>query len=215
MAISLPTEKLQAIQVSEYLKRGFELWKSNLGILVLSLLVLIFLSAISIGILAGPLFAGFIKICSRLEKPIPGTPTPKVGDLFEGFDVFLPSLVFMVLLFLISIVLNFILGLFGSFGGIASSIIGMIIGGSAVSIGLPLIAFKKTSSAIEAIGALFNALKEAPVPTSILFFVAGLISYLGVILLGIGIILTAPFSSCVAACLYNDLFRENEEVTVM
>ena len=76
----------------DWIKEGFDLYKDNLGLLILASLIAFLLSVVSLGILSGPMSAGLISILLRLRD---GDPTPPaVGDVFQGFQFFLPSFLF-------------------------------------------------------------------------------------------------------------------------
>ena len=54
-------EKVE-VKFGEWIENGFNLYKDNFGILVLASLVAVVLSAVTIGVLAGPMFAGVLLI---------------------------------------------------------------------------------------------------------------------------------------------------------
>jgi hypothetical protein len=216
MSITIPVQKIESIEVAEYLKRGFEVYKSNLGILIPAFIVATLISFVTLGILAGPMMAGYIKVCARLSKPTPGEESPKIGDIFEGFNVFVPSLLLIIAFIIISIVINLVLGLFGSLGTILDVVVSVFIGGLVGAIALPLIAFEKSESISEVITVMIDTLKAGPAPLFLLFLASGLLGYAGIIAFGIGLIATLPYTFCVNSILFNDLFRsEEEEVTIM
>lgn len=218
MAITIPVQKIESIDVAEYLKRGFEVYKSNLSILIPGFIVAVVVSGISLGILAGPMMAGYIKLCARLSKPLPSEESPKIGDIFEGFNVFVPSLLLFVALIIVSIVISFILGFFGSLGMILDIAVSATIGSLVVAIALPLIAFEKSDSVPEVLSLTIDTLKAGPAPLFVLLFASGLLGYVGVFALVVGIFATLPYTFCVNSILFNDLFRSDEsdeEVTIM
>jgi hypothetical protein len=218
MSITIPNDTLKNIQVADYLKNGFEVYKNNFAILIAGFLISIGLTVLTLGILGGAMFAGYIRLCARLSKPEEGQEPPKATDVFDGFNVFLPALLLAVGTAVVSIVLNYILGLFGSVGSLVFALVDFVLIGAVASVAMPLIAFEKTTSALEAVTAAIDAVKAAPSQTSLLFIVSGLLGYVGIIALGIGIILTLPFTFCVNALLFNKLFRSEgteEEVTLM
>jgi hypothetical protein len=218
MSISVPVEKLKSIQVVDYLKSAFELYKNNLSTLFLGFLIAFALTVCTLGILGGAMMAGFIRLCSKIAKPIPGeTEAPKPTDVFDGFKVFLPALLLFISVVIINFVLGSVLGIFGSLGGLVNIVLNFVIGGAVGIIAMPLIAFEKTTSVVEAIKAAVEAIKAAPSQLLLISIAATFLGYIGIIAFGIGILLTFPFTVCVYALVYNDLFRsgEAEEITIM
>lgn len=210
MSISFPAEKVKSIQVSEYLKNGFELYKNNIVTLIVGLIIVLTLSIVSIGILAGSMICGYMRICSKLAKPIPGEEAPKPTDVFDGFDVFLPSFLVIILTIVFSLLASYILGFFGTLGTIVHQVISFILGGSLAIGAYPLIAFKKTESPVEAILTSIEILKASPQQIAITTIVTSILGYVGALAFGIGIIVTIPFTFCVYALIFNDLFRSEE-----
>jgi hypothetical protein len=224
MSISIPKEKLVSIQVVDYLKKGFEVYKSNISTLLVGFLISIGLTIVTAGILSGAMFAGFIRLCSRLARPQAAdsegikAEAPKATDVFDGFNVFLPALLLVVGVAVLNYVLSIVFGWFGTIGNLVDVLVGLTINGATVAIALPLIAFEKTTSVTEAVKVAVDSVKAAPSQTILLFISASFLGYIGVLALGIGIILTIPFTFCVFAVLFNDLFLSEgseEEVTVM
>lgn len=91
----------------EYLEQSWELFFSNLGALLISTLVLLAVSAISLGIMAPVLAAGYVQSLLLLVRE---ERTPRVGDLFGEMRLFLPLLAFSLL---VAIVVSFALSLLG------------------------------------------------------------------------------------------------------
>jgi uncharacterized membrane protein len=77
---------------------GWEMVKADLGTFVLAALVLVALSSMVPIIIQGPLIIGFHLFCIKklLNKPA------ELGDLFKGFNFFVPALVASLLISLFS-----------------------------------------------------------------------------------------------------------------
>jgi uncharacterized membrane protein len=154
------------------------------------------LSVFTCGVLAGPLWAGLTLIILRVSRK--ETPEPQIGDVFKGFDYFLPALLYVVVLFAASFVLGFI----------------PMIGQVAPLLLLPLVMFSmslivdKKMEFWPAIQTSFEKAKADYVSLLVLWLVASLISAAGALLCGVGAILTAPFSAIVSVVAYRHLFED-------
>jgi len=71
------------VKFGEWIEAGFSLYRDNFVVLVLASLIAIILSAVTMGILSGPMFAGLVLIIlSCLDKK---EPKAEIGDIFKGF----------------------------------------------------------------------------------------------------------------------------------
>jgi hypothetical protein len=216
MSIAIPKEKLQSLDVVEYLKKGFEFYKGNFVTLLLGFIISMAITIVSLGILGGAMLAGYIRLCVRLTKPNENKTPPKPTDVFEGFNVFLPALILFVGFAIVNFVISLILGsVFGIFGDLVGFLVSMILGGLLFSIAMPMIALEKTDEPKVAALTAIEFFKAAPIPLSLLFIASGIAGYLGVFILVIGMFLTMPFTISVSILLHNSLFTNDEEVTVM
>lgn len=74
-----------ALDIGLVLKQGWRLFVKDIGPLILSTVVATLLSAVTLGILAGPLFAGlYDMILARVKEGR----QPRVGDVFSCLDRF-------------------------------------------------------------------------------------------------------------------------------
>ena len=88
---------------NEWLNESWALFKANAGILIVVSLLALLLSALSFGILAGPMMAGLSLITLKLvDKRGP----VEVNDLFAGFNFFLQSFLFVLVWSVISAVVG-------------------------------------------------------------------------------------------------------------
>ena len=184
------------VDVGGWIAEAWELYKANFALLCVATLVAMLLSVFTCGVLAGPLWAGLTLIILRVSRK--EAPEPQIGDVFKGFDYFLPALLYVVVLFAASFVLGFI----------------PMIGQVAPLLLLPLVMFSmslivdKKMEFWPAIQTSFEKAKADYVSLLVLWLVASLISAAGALLCGVGAILTAPFSAIVGVVAYRHLFEE-------
>ena len=82
------------VKFGDWIEGGFNLYKANFGTLVLASIFVVVISAITAGILAGPMLAGLALVTLQLLDR--KGPQPEAGRVFKGFDYFLQSLLFVV-----------------------------------------------------------------------------------------------------------------------
>ncbi len=108
-----------------WLNQAFDLYKRNFGLLVLTSLLTLLISSLTIGILAGPMMAGMILISLRLLRG--QEPKPEVGTLFEGFNHFLPTFLFVLIWGALTFVIMFVIGLIPCLGQILAPVLGLAV----------------------------------------------------------------------------------------
>ena len=86
----IQTENLVESSLSE----SWALFKDDLVLYVVASLLVFVISAVSLGLCAGPMIVGFIKLVSKRMRGEAGTAT----DVFEGFSEFGASLIAMILI---------------------------------------------------------------------------------------------------------------------
>jgi hypothetical protein len=155
--------------------KSWQLFQGQALTFILASLVMLVLMVVSLGILAGPLFVGYIELVRKAGRG----ETIAVGDLFRGFDFFLPSFLASVLIgimFLIGMVLLFLpclaVALFTAFT-------------------LHAIAFENLS-ATAAISRSFKLVMDNLVNVLVLFFLAAVAQTLGGSVI-LGTLITTPF----------------------
>jgi len=182
------------VKFGEWFEKGFNLYKENLGILVLASLIALVISAVTIGILAGPMLAGIILITLRLFDKT--EPKPEVGNVFKGFDYFLNSLLFVVVWGAAVLVVSLILALIPCVGQLASLCVVYVVQ-AFLMFGLFLIVDKHMEfwpASMES----FNIVKTNFWPFLGLSVVASMA-------------LTAPIQVCILTVAYRDVFSEVEK----
>jgi hypothetical protein len=111
------------LDFGDVLKRAFDLYKENLGLLIVVHLVGGLPSLCTIGILAGPLYAGVSLVMLALYDR--KDPKPVVGDLFKGFDFFLPAFLLFLVVCAVMIPVSMITGPLSSIAGLVAGTVTM------------------------------------------------------------------------------------------
>ena len=195
-----------ADKFGDWIKEGFELYKNNLGLLILSSLIAFLLSGVTLGILGGPMFAGLIGIILRLRDG--DQQTPVVGDVFQGFQFFLPSFLFGIVWGAIIVVGSLILALIPCLGQLLS--ICLALAASAfLMFGLYLIVDRKMDFWSASMASI-EKVKPAFFPYLGLAVVAGIIGEIGALACGIGVCVTMPIYFAIIAVAYRDAFGNRQ-----
>lgn len=203
-------QKDYTIRIGEFISRGWELFKQNIGGFVGYILLISFISVIlsrfnfeggfNLGslvsvILAGPLNAGFYIVAFKHLRNRPTT----FSDFFGGFSNFLP-------LFLIHLVSSLLI----TFGFVLLIIPGIYLM-VAYIFGIPFVVDKHLPfwEAMEASRKLitrhwFNWLG--------LLLVLSLLNIVGLLCFGIGVFITIPLTLCTLAVAYADIVGLNGNV---
>ena len=184
------------VDIGGWMTEAWEVYKANFGLLCVATLLAGLLGGFTCGVLMGPMWAGLAMILLRLLRR--EQPVPQIGDLFKGFDFFLQALLLVVVIGVAGAVVSFV----------------PVVGAVAPTLLAPLVMFAMfliVDRKLEfwpAIQASFEKAKQEYVSLLVLSLVAGLISAAGMILCGIGVILTAPFGAIVSAVAYRHLFED-------
>ena len=189
------------VKFGDWIQRGFDLYKANLGLFIPVGLLAAVLSIFSIGILAGPMMAGLIMIVLAVMDR--QNPAPQIGDLFKGFSLFLPTFLYFLILVVVSIVVSFVLGLIPCIGGLLGMVLSYCIQ-ALVMFALFNIVDRKME-VIPAIQASVETVKLNFWPFVGFGAVAGIIGGIGAIACGIGIGATLPLQICIIAVAYREI----------
>jgi len=169
---------------------------------VLANLIAVILSAVTFGILAGPMIAGLTLITlACLDKK---EPKAEIGDIFKGFDFFLDAFLYVIVWGAISIAVTLLLNLIPCAGQVLSMFVGIIIS-TLIMFGIFLIVDRKMNFWPASMASI-NMVKANFFPFAGLMIVAGVLGYIGALACGIGAIITLPTSVCILAVAYRDLF---------
>jgi hypothetical protein len=187
----------------DWIKEGFDLYKTNFGALILPSLIAFLLSVVTLGILSGPMFSGLILIVLKLRDG--GHPAPTAGDVFQGFQFFLPSFLFCIVWGIILSVASLILGLIPCLGQVLS-ICFCLAASAFLMFGLFLIVDKKMDFWPASMASI-EKVKPGFFPFLGLSVVASILGQIGAIACGIGIFLTLPLYFTILAVTYRDVFK--------
>lgn len=186
------------VDIGNEVKRGWELFKDNKQLLILTTLVAFLLTIVTCGILGGPMLAGAIRIVHRLLKNDPNK--PQVGDLFKGFEHFVDSFLCVLA---IGVAMSIVMGITRVVGSAVS-----LVGGALMSICLMYIVFGKLKF-VDAMKKLFEEISTGPFWTLVLaMVVANLIGGVGVLACGVGVFFTMPIGLCIVVCAYLTVYGD-------
>lgn len=190
------------VKIFEWIEQGWQLYRNNFGTLVLASVIGLVLSAITIGILTGPMIAGLIIVTLQLLRK--EEPKPDAGRIFSGFSYFLNAFLFMVIWGLSILIGSAILSIFPIIGQLLSLFF-IYAAQAFLMFGLYLIVDKQMN--------FWSASRESihTVKTNFWWFfalsgIASIIGSIGAIAFGIGIVLTIPIQVCILAVAYEEIF---------
>lgn len=181
------------LDFGDVLTRAFELYKINMGLLILVHLVAGLLALVTFGILAGPLYAGVSIIMLNLYDQ--KEPKPVTGDLFKGFDYFLPAFLLFLVIAAVMILVSMVTGPLSTIAGLAV--------GTVTMFSYFLIVERKLDF-WPAVVESFNMVKTNFWVYLGLYVIGSIIAGLGLIACCIGVIVTAPYLSCVQVIAYRE-----------
>ncbi len=174
-----------------WMKQAFELYKANFQVILLAGLIAMLLSLVSFSILAGPMMGGlYLVILALLDKT---SPAPKPGDVFKGFQFFLPTFLVFLVIAIASAVLSAVIPFIGGLAGIVIS--------AATMFSIPLIVDRQRDF-WPAITESFKMVKPNFWPLLALVLLGGIIAQAGFIACCIGIFVTMPYAACLIAVAY-------------
>lgn len=190
------------VRLSAWLEQGFNLFKNNLGVLVLSSLIMLLLSMVTLGILAGPLLAGLVLIILRIMDPAEAK--PEVGDLFKGFEYFLQAFLFLLLYVIADVLVSMVLSVVPVLGFLASMFFSIALSTAAMFTIFLIVnqrmdfwpAFLKSFETVKTNFWMFMAF-------NVILQVA---IFVGAMLCGIGLLFALPFAYCAVAVAYCEVF---------
>jgi len=182
------------VKFGEWLQEAFELLKANFVLLMLTNLIALVLSVVTVGILAGPMMAGVAMITLALIDKREPKPVP--GDIFKGFEFFLPSFL-LVLLVLCVVAASAAAWLFvGPLSGVAAWVLLTL-----TMFSIFLIVEKKMDF-WPAVQASYEIVKTAFWPLLGLVVVSSIAVDIGLVARCVGIVATAPFFMCAMSVAY-------------
>jgi uncharacterized membrane protein len=190
----------QEVKFGEWLGKGFDLFKENIGPLILISLVAQLLAGVSAGILAGPMMAGLALVTLKL---VDGKEKPELSTLFEGFNYFLQSFLFVLvwsaIMFVAYLVGVLTCGIIVPLVSVAGLFIGALI------MFAPFLIVEKKLAFWPASMGSMDIVKPNIWPLLGYFLVASIIGSAGSAVCGIGVIVTMPIAWCMYAVAYRAL----------
>ena len=195
---------MQKVQVKfgEWIEDGFNLYKENFKTLILASIFVVVISAVTAGILAGPMLAGLALVILELRDK--KEPKPEAGKVFKGFDYFVHSFLFVVVWGIGILIASMIVGVIPVIGQLASLFIAYA-AQAFLMFGLFLIVDRQMEF-WPASQQSINAVKTNFWPFFGLSAVAGFIGSIGALAFGIGIVFTLPIQGCILTVAYRDVF---------
>jgi hypothetical protein len=191
-----------ANKFGDWIKEGFDIYKTNLGALMLPSLIAFLLSAITLGILSGPMGAGMVLIALKLRD---GGASPAPGDVFQGFQFFLPSFLFCIVWGAIIFVACFILSFVPCLGQLLTICISLA-AAAFLMFGLFLIVDQKMDFWTASMASI-EKVKPDFFPLLGLAVVASILGQIGAIACVIGVFITMPLYFTILAVTYRDVFN--------
>ena len=188
--------------LSGWLQRGFDLYKANLVPLIVLSLVAFVLSVVTLGILACPLYAALIVVVLKLVDRQPTS--TDIGVLFADTSYWAQAILLFLAIVGVQLVVAFTIGLVPFLGQLVQAAVTLAIC-FATLFTLPLIADRKLAF-WPAVTTSLNKVLSNPVPYAVAALVAYVLSSIGAVLCGIGIVVTMPLGVCIMAHVYRDAF---------
>jgi uncharacterized membrane protein len=161
------------------LKNSWNVVKENIVTFIVGLLIAVIGSILIVTI--APFVYGFTSMAVKGARG----EAIEIGDVFEGFkkENIIRSWTFMIIYLIIA-------GVLGQIASILSTIVGILF-----MFTMPLLVIKEGLSGIEAITESVEIVKTAPVESIIIYVITLVLNMIGIFLLGIGVLITAPISA--------------------
>lgn len=185
------------VRFSDWIQKGFQLFLANALLLMLCGLVAVAISAITLGLLSGPMMAGMAVVILTIMDERLARPT--INDLFKGFNYFketLPVTLALYALAFASIMLQFI----PLIGQIVTWVVFSVVNGLAIMSIFHLVARKIPP--VKSAQSWVDIFKMNWGPLMGFFILSSIIGGAGVLFLGIGIAVTLPIHICILGVAY-------------
>jgi hypothetical protein len=179
---SWPSQGQRQADFGELFTAALTCWKANLA--DLAILTLVFMLVVWIPIANVGFIAGYTR---SLMKTARGQGRPQVGDLFNAWDCFGNLLLYFVLTMVTVIVLGFV----PIVGSLAAMALGFIVAPGLYAI------VDNGCGTIDAFKWSFESIQKHFVNWLLAYLVGNVIACAGMIVLFIGIIVTAPFGALI------------------
>lgn len=192
------------VDLSRYLKEGWEIFKSRAGEFIVFTLVAAAAMTVFSGlhlpgslvgsVVMAPLYAGFIIVVFMLFK----SQQVQFGDFFKGFNYFLPLVLANIVMSILVTIGMFLLILPGVYLAVSYMFVSMLI----VDYRMEFWQAMETSRQI---------VTKNWFSLFVFFLVLAVINLLGALALGIGLLVTIPLSICSVCVAYRDIVGLSEK----
>ncbi len=180
--------------VQSTLSEAWDLFKNDLALWIVAGLILVVLSAVSLGILSGPMTVGFVQIVERRRRNEPAS----AGDIFDGFSHFGASLIAFLLIGV------------GVFIGSLLLVLPGLLFGLAMAFSFHAIAIDD-EDAMGGMSRSFNSIKENPVLAAVFLVISLVLSGIGGAVV-FGTLVTLPFTLVLMTLAYHHLSEPSETI---
>ena len=167
---------MAAPEIGACVSAGVEGFKKNMVLHIVCGLIIAVVGGFTGGILTGPLMVGYMRMIKSEDEG----GKPEIGDIFKGFDDFVPAL--------LSVLLSSIAVSIGMFLCIIPGLLILAL----IPCSAYLVAVGGEKDGVNAIKRAWEVVKANLVPSALCTLVLGLIGSVGSILCGVGILLTLP-----------------------
>lgn len=186
------------MNLGKNMQRIVDLYLKNFGLLVLASLIAGAISIVSLGILAGPIFGGLLVLGIKLIRGEKG----EINELFAHFDQFLPALMATLLLYGASFVF-YLIGVIPLIGWITNLVVSPVLFFLyTLTIGFIV---EQNIQPIQALKRSIDCFATEWIQLWVYSLVMMIISGIGAIFLGVGVILTVPLGMMGMALVYHEL----------
>jgi len=175
-------------ETGKWISAGWDMVKADLGNFILVTLIFVVVNSVASIVTQGPLQTGFHLFCA---KKLYGR-RAEVGDMFKGFDYFLPAFVAALLI-----------GIFVFIGILVCIIPGLVIA-AALKFTYLFILDKKMDF-WPAIEASHNVVKSDYFGFTLFLLALGLINLVGALACIVGLLVTVPLSIAAITIAYQDV----------
>ncbi len=190
-------------KVGTTFNRAMEVYKKNFVPIFVAALLAGLIGTASCGICTAPLFCGLFAMILKAMRD--SSAQLKIGDVFQGFQKFVPAFVGWLVLSVITNVATTVLACIPVLGWIAIIPAAAALG-AAMMWSLLLVA-DQDASVGDAITVPLKLLGDKRFWSIVLVsFVASLIGCLGAIACGVGMLVTMPFAYCMVAAAYEEAY---------
>lgn len=179
------------VQIEPWLRQAIELYRRHFPLLLLAHLAAAAVSVFTLGILAGPMAAGVASIVLRLLDG--REPAPQAGDIFRGFDWFLPSFLLYLTVGAAQAIAFAVLRPLGALAAAPALFI------QTATVFAIYFIVERGLDFLSAIRASFDIVRTNFWPMFLLVVIGSLIAGLGGIACGVGIVLTLPVYTLLTA----------------